>query len=273
MSKRAAGLLVVVASLHVLLVCGSRDSVASSFKMRGVPEEAVQIPVARTWLQAKVSVQASPVVVIALHPWGPLGGSMDDPHPVTVTHLFGKAGCSTARLDFRSGIGSGESSVADVKAVAAWFVEPRDGKAALASQVIIVGYSYGSMIGAAAAAEIPQCVAWAALGPPLGYSWALYLWNAGSLRARAANSAGKPKLLMLGTSDEFCSERSFQGFVQELPEPKKAVVLDGVNHFSIHPHLPQALKDWVRQGFGVPDLETLAKEGLRQGACAAAEPS
>merc|ERR1719265_2170034 len=119
----------------------------------GMYEQAVSIPVGRSWVNARVNVQQSPVVVIATHPWGPMGGSMHDPHPVTVCQFFGEAGCSTARFNFRGGINRGMSSVQDVKAVAAWFTQPRDGQAPLASQVLIVGYSYGTMPACAAASQ------------------------------------------------------------------------------------------------------------------------
>jgi len=231
--------------------------------MRG-QEQSVQIPVQGAYLDAAVLVQPSPVVVIALHPWGPLGGSMDDPHPTTVCRLFGSAGCSTVRLNFRSGVGSGEASVADVLAAAAWFLEPQEGREPLATQVLIVGYSYGSLIGAAAAAAIPQCIGWAALGPPLSYGWALYLFNGSSLRARAANSEGRPKFLMVGTEDQFCSEAAFRDFVQALPEPKASLLLPGLNHFGLFREVPRALTDWILAAFNM-DLQSFARNGAQLG--------
>ena len=51
------------------------------------------------------------VGVVSLHPWGPLGGSLDDPHVRAVTQFFGKGGCATCRVQFRSGFGRGEASV------------------------------------------------------------------------------------------------------------------------------------------------------------------
>lgn len=231
--------------------------------MRG-QEETARIPVEGTYLNALVNAQQGPVVVIALHPWGPMGGSMYDPHPARVCQAMGQAGLSTVRLNFRSGIGSGEGSVADVKAAAAWFVEPQDGLEPIASQVLIVGYSYGSVIGAAAAAEIPQCIGYVTLGPPLDYAWALYIGNGASLRARAADSVGTPKLLLLGTADQFCSEATFQGFLAQLPEPKKAEILNGIDHFSMHQRAPLAIMEWIPEAFGVPDVQTFAREGARE---------
>lgn len=226
-------------------------------------ERGVEIPVGGggTSVAARVIVQpASPVVVIALHPWGPMGGCMGDRHPVTVCRTMASAGCSTARFDFRSGLGWGGSSISDVEAVAAWFTEPRgDGAPPLATQVLIVGYSYGSLIGAAAAAGIPAAIGYAAINPPLGYGWALYCCNTRDLYAKAADSAGKPKLLMLGTEDQFCSVATFAEFCSSLPEPKTVEVVDGMDHFAAFHELPRALAEWIVASYGVASLQEFAR--------------
>ena len=74
-------------------------------------ERAVDIPIggsSNSTVHARVIVSSnrSPVAVICLHPWGVMGGSLHDPHPATVCQIMAEAGCSTARLNFRSGIGS-----------------------------------------------------------------------------------------------------------------------------------------------------------------------
>ncbi|CAE8639820.1 unnamed protein product, partial [Polarella glacialis] len=177
-----------------------------------------------------------------------------------VCRLFGTAGCSTVRFDFRRGIGSGSASVEDVRAVAAWFTDRReDGSEPLASQVLVVGYSYGSMIGAAATAEIPAAIGYAALCPPIDYGWALYVFNGAWLRSQAIASEGRPKLLLIGTKDEFCSMKSFDKFAEELPEPKKVVILEGENHFGAYRSLPEVLTNWVVSAFGVSSLQQFAK--------------
>merc|ERR1711939_588064 len=129
-------------------------------------ERSVRIPV-NAWssISARVVVNPSKVVVIASHPWGPMGGSMHDPHPVTVCQLFSKAGCSTARFNFRGGVNRGISSVEDFKTVAEWFTQPRDGQEPLASQVLLVGYSYSAVLAAAAAAEIPESIGYVSNAP------------------------------------------------------------------------------------------------------------
>merc|ERR1719384_2561675 len=107
----------------------------------------------------------------------------------------------------------------------------------------------------------PECIGYVALGPPLDYAWALYIRNGSSLLARAKDSAGKPKLLLVGTRDQFCSEASFSKFVAELPEPKKAEILDGVDHFSLFQRLAAALAEWIPEAFGVADLRAFAASG------------
>lgn len=224
-------------------------------------ETLVDIPVGSGSVSAAVVVQPSPVVVIATHPWGPIGGSMHDRHPVTVCRLMARAGCSTARFNFRSGINRGVSSIEDVKSVAEWFTEPRDGKEPVASQVLLVGYSYGSVIAAAAAAEIPRSIGWVTVGTPLSYSWALYLLNGRRLLEMAADSAGKPKLLMLGTQDMFCSVSTLKSFAATLPEPKKVEIKDGADHFGMYPYLEESLSIWIGEVFAAPTLRAFASTG------------
>jgi len=244
-----------------------------SQQARHFDEAFHQIPVGSSSVDAQVHICLnSPIAVIATHPWGPLGGSMADPHPRTVCHVFGEAGCTTVRFNFRSGIGSGNSSLEDVKAVAAWLTTPRDAPEAggriIASKVLIVGYSYGSLIGAAAAAEIEETIGYAMIGPPLDYGWALYIFNAAKLRAKAANSAGKPKLLLVGTNDQFCSVKSFKGFADTLPGPKEMQVMEGMDHFSLFKPLKKALTDWITRAFNVSMAEFATGAWLSAGGSA-----
>jgi len=230
---------------------------------RGMPggERQLEIPVGGSSVSALVAVQSSPVVVIATHPWGILGGSMYDPHPTSVCDVFRLAGCSTVRFNFRGGVNRGLSSMADVKAVAAYFTQRQGGNPPLATQVLVVGYSYGSIIAAAAATEIPQCIGYGVICPPLHYSWALYLFNGSHLLRRAADSAGLPKLLMLGTEDVFCSVDTFNEFAESLPDPKTPVIKEGEEHFTMYHHLPEALERWVVSSFGVSDMKAFGRSG------------
>mmetsp|Transcript_50459 Transcript_50459/g.113470 ORF Transcript_50459/g.113470 Transcript_50459/m.113470 type:complete len:180 (-) Transcript_50459:27-566(-) len=172
-----------------------------------------------------------------------------------------EAGCSPCRFNFRGGLNRGLSSIADVKAVAAWFTEPRDGKKPLASQVLLIGYSYGSIVAAAAAPDILECIGYVVLGPPLRYTWALYLGNGKHMLERAADSAGKPKLLTVGDVDIFTTVGGFEEFAETLPEPKTVVIQEEVDHFSLFRTLRGLITSWIRESFDVLDLREFASRG------------
>ena len=55
--------------------------------------ERIPVDQGNSYVNAAVVVNpASDMVVIATHPWGPMGGSFHDPHPGTVVKIFSEAG-------------------------------------------------------------------------------------------------------------------------------------------------------------------------------------
>jgi hypothetical protein len=169
------------------------------------------------------------LAVVVCHPWGPLGGSLWDVVVEEVVELFGaQAGLTTLRFNFRSGVGSGASSAEDVRGACALLLGLRTPP----SRLLLVGYSYGSLVVASVADDIPEVVALALISPPLYWAWALFMCNQRSLLARARQS-GAAKLLLLGEKDNFCSVSQFQRFADSLQGPTQAVVLRGADHFNV----------------------------------------
>ena len=119
------------------------------------------------------------VGVVALHPWGPMGGSLDDPHVRAVTQFFGKGGCATCRVQFRSGFGRGEGSVADAVAAA---------EALLSFEgvrfITVVGYSYGSCVAMRAEPGMPTgaCGTGCSFGGHVAACVRLRVYNVGGAR-------------------------------------------------------------------------------------------
>jgi len=185
-------------------------------------------------------------------------------HDATVTRViqvFGSAGLTTLRFNFRSGIGRGLQSVDDVTLAARYLLDglPLEQRP---SRVLIVGYSYGSIPAAVAAAELgAECIGFAMLAPPLDW-WAasaLYIFNKGNLVARAAGaSADMPKLLFIGGEDNFCSASTFESLAEAMPGPKTVRVVPGVDHFSLFRHVPDQLRKWCIEAYGLTDLAELA---------------
>merc|ERR1711941_55367 len=102
--------------------------------------------------------------------------------------------------------------------VAEYFTTSQEGRAPMASQVLLVGYSYGVLVAAAAGADIPELIGWATIAPCLDFAWAVYLFNGSTLRDQAAIE-GRPKLIIGSTNDTFCSESTIRGFAEEMPDP------------------------------------------------------
>ena len=109
------------------------------------------------------------LAVIVCHPWGPLGGSMFDPNVQTLCNLLGGdgAGLTTLRFNFRTGLGTGASSVADVR-TACSFLLSRVGRRP--QRILLVGYSYGASVVASAAPSIPAVCQ---VGIPMSLLWDL----------------------------------------------------------------------------------------------------
>ena len=76
--------------------------------------------------------------------------------------------------------------------------------------------------------------------------------------AKAIDTEGTPKLLMIGTRDNFCSMATFRKYCDKLPGPKKVVEVEGEDHFSMYPHLERSITAWVLASFDLPDLPSLA---------------
>lgn len=196
------------------------------------------------------------LAVVACHPWGPLGGSMWDIVVDEVVELFGsKGGLTTLRFNFRSGLGRGRGSVDDVRGACAHLLTQLERPP---ERILLVGYSYGSLVVAAAADDIPEVVAFACVSPPLYWAWALFMCNHGTM-LRDARRATAAKLLLVGEHDNFCSVRAFNDFAESLPTPKHAVVLRGyVDHFNVYRYAPEQLERWACAIFGVSRVSNLA---------------
>lgn len=192
------------------------------------------------------------VGVVVLHPWGPMGGSYDDPHVTTVARYFGGFGCATCRVNFRNGFSRGEGSVLDAVAAADLLLslESIDG-------VLVVGYSYGSCVAMRAAERVEKLVGWVALNPPLDYAWFLYFCNWSHLTV--AKTLVAHKLLVHATEDVFCSNATFDAFAEGLQSPKTVLRAHGAPHFDVRRAIVPALDRWIRDDLKCADGQAFAR--------------
>lgn len=212
--------------------------------------------------------------------WGPLGGNLHNPVVAALTlYLQQQLRLTTVRFNFAgSQIGRGYAQVEQVKAIVdhllAGTLEPCDATAAATepssqshsqqkqlqnpTNVLLIGYSYGSLIMGSALADIPQAVGGVWIAPPFGVQHWLLLFHSQYHLQRSVQRPDLPRLLILGDQDNFTSVATFEQVLDKtFPKPTTTgALLRGADHF-----FPRREKDvidvlaqWLKTTFDVDDL-------------------
>lgn len=176
-----------------------------------------------------IANQESQAAVIVTHPWGPLGGNMHNNVVVAACLYFQKIGLTTARFDFHSGFGRGYSQVQQVQEVASELKQQCG-----ARLILLVGYSYGSLISGSTSADISDCLASIMIAPPFSVAHWLLMFNSSHHLTRSGEKSSLPRLLIIGTEDNFTTELVFRRTIEEhFPDATGAVIKDA-DHFFRH---------------------------------------
>ena len=85
---------------------------------------------------------------------------------------------------------------------------------------MVAGYSFGALVGLRAGAEDPRVHKLIGVALPIATRDASFLLG-----------ITKPKLLVCGDSDTYCTVPEMTRFVARLQAPKSLVVIDGADHF------------------------------------------
>lgn len=204
--------------------------------------------------------RSSVIAVIVCHPWGPLGGSMHDPTVVSVVGLMADAGLTTLRFNFRYGIGRGHGAGADLRAACAAVMSLDSPPEAL----VLVGYSYGSLVVADVAPTMPNVCAFAMIAPPLGFEHRLFC---GRTVSKQAQRSDKHKLAFIGANDQFCTPSTFHEYTRYMSPTSTSVKIilgesvpcgdhgchkahqSRVDHFSIRAHVDKMFVPWLEETF------------------------
>jgi alpha/beta superfamily hydrolase len=187
-------------------------------------EEKVFIPCDGLRLEGLLSVQeALPVRggVVLCHPHPLYGGEMDNPVVTTAAEAAVEEGFLTLRFNFR-GVGKSEGTHADgvgekddVRAAIELLNSKVDGPS-----LILVGYSFGAMVGLPVAIEDARVKGLVAIAPPLE------MHNFDFLKG-----SKKDKLVIVGNRDLYCPVGKLKELYQHLEDPKSLVMIEGANHF------------------------------------------
>ena len=164
-----------------------------------------------------------PPVALALHPHPLYGGNMLNNVTSKLASGLLKIGIATLRFNFRGvggsgGVhGDGVAEMDDVKAALS-FIDRYVGVDS--SNIILAGYSFGCWVGLKAAFLEDRPMRLVGVSPPLDIYDFSFLTD-----------EMRPKLLIAGDRDFVCSQKKFQKLAENVPEPRRIVLLPGVDHF------------------------------------------
>jgi hypothetical protein len=195
---------------------------------------------------ARIADLNSNLAVIITHPWGPLGGNMNNNVVLAIAVWFQHLGITSMRFNFcGSQIGQGYRQVEQVREAANFLLTGQHIRTKKTKQpdaateeapkppkfIFLVGYSYGSIISASASAGIPQCIGTVMISPPLAVRHWLYMFR-GNYHLEQARKRGLPLLMMIGSEDNFTSEDAFMDIVHTMHEKMTTgAVLKEADHF------------------------------------------
>ena len=221
--------------------------------MRTKNEKQTMLPVSGA--RARIADMNSDLAVIITHPWGPLGGNMHNNVVISAAMFFQALGVTTLRMDFAtSQISRGYKEVGQVIEAANFVLsgqhindngpgshsENDDGGRSSEetnqrrnpTSILLVGYSYGSLIAGSASAGIPACIGSVSIAPPVDFKNWLLLFNAGHHVRQAQKRKTLPRLFVIGTEDNFSSQESFRNFVDGFPDDStSAALIKHSDHF------------------------------------------
>ena len=218
-------------------------------------EQEIYLPDAQTTV--RFADLNSNVVVVVTHPWTLLGGNMHNNIVVAVVLYFqNKLGLSTVRFDFHgSGIGRGHTQVEQVRAVVRGILKiapNSDNPKRRPTKVILVGYSYGSLITGSASADMNECIASISIAPPFSVQHWLLLFNSSYHLRQSTLAQQLPRLFILGTRDNFTSEQVFQDMIEtHFPNATGAIVPEADHFFHRREtNVMDVIGQWLLEIFG-----------------------
>ncbi|RHZ60964.1 hypothetical protein Glove_350g148 [Diversispora epigaea] len=206
--------------------------------------------------------------VIISHPYGPLGGDFNNNVVVAVEHYFLSMGYLTVAFNFR-GVGnsggrtswSGEPECGDYKSIVEVLLNSGRTKDEIIielpkiSELIIVGYSYGSLIASSFTTSLSIPTFYILISYPLSVRWFLTFFHTSTYINHLISliNSNSKVLFIYGNYDQFTRSSRFKNWVREnnlINNPRWTIKeLRGADHFyvtgSMEISLIQELNEWI----------------------------
>lgn len=216
--------------------------------------------------EGRLADLGSSLAVVVTHPWGPLGGNYHNNVVHAVVSYFQKLGCTTLRFNFQgSQIGFGSPQVNQMRGICEKLLAGNGCEKGAPRKLLLVGYSYGSLISTSASADLglSSVMATVSIAPPFGVQHWLLLFQSSHHMKKAAAITDMPRLFIMGDQDNFTSVDTFSKTVERdfaTTVRKEARIIENVDHF-FHRQEGEAVKligEWLLSLTGVEDLGQLA---------------
>jgi alpha/beta superfamily hydrolase len=158
---------------------------------------------------------------LVCHPHPLFGGTMHNKVVYQAAKALHRRGFPVLRFNFRgAGLSEGahdrgRGEQQDVRTALDYLAKEFPGR-----PILLAGFSFGSWVGLRVGCEDARVAALIGLGIPVAKSDLSYL-----------TGCAKPKLFVQGENDEFGPRAEVEAFVATVPEPKRLVIVEGVDHF------------------------------------------
>ena len=178
-----------------------------------------------------------PMAALVCHPHPLFGGTMHNKVVFQVARTLHDLGLPVLRFNFRgAGLSEGvhdqgRGEQGDVRVALDWLAGKFPTK-----PLLIAGFSFGSVVGLGIGCADSRVTDLVGLGLPLNRNGMEFL-----------RSCAKPRLFLHGEKDQFGEVDKVRKFVASLPEPKRLVIVPGVDHFFTGKldEMGRALRDWM----------------------------
>jgi hypothetical protein len=208
-----------------------------------VNEHKVLIPSSIGNLEGQMIESESnlPFGIVICHPHPMFGGTMANDIVRAVYKYFGNQGYPALRFNFR-GVGNspgwftdGEGEREDAISAVQFLCSQQPA----IERILIIGYSFGAMIGASIIDEMD--IIW-------GYIAISYPFTMLPRYISQAQSS-KPKLFLMGEQDDYTSIEAFRTNFDLMPEPKTQQLFPNVDHFwqGSETQLCSSIENWICQ--------------------------
>lgn len=252
MGDRRAALKVVsgpcFAETELMLFCSvpSGPSVVKDIVLSGINSFFIPGPVGRLEALLSTGLPGATHAALLCHPHPLFGGTMHNKVVYRAMKALNEFGFPALRFNFRgAGLSEGQhdqghGEVEDARAALNWL------DAEFHLPIVLCGFSFGAATGLRAACKYhdDRVVGLISLGTPVSVEGRVYTY--GFLRECA-----KPKLFVSGALDQYSPQQTLREVVDQLPEPKELVIVEGADHF-FDGHLPEmqvAIRDWTTRHF------------------------